>query len=260
MSGRGDQGRRWTRGAAALALAVVSHAAPGLMSTAEAQIGGLPSPFMSSSVETWSGAEATRHSWSMYTGATWAPLGKVTDEGLRLRLVGGYGQYRYSAPIDRTPTSIYGTVAFADLLVGTQMAFGPLTLKAFAGAAFESHTLDPIDTDNAVLGPARGAKWVVEGWLNLTPTLWVQADLANSTAHDGYFRRVRLGWRLTNTVSIGVEGGSFGNASSRNENGRGGAFARYEWLGGELSVSGGLSGDIAAPRNPYGTVMYMTRF
>ena len=55
-----------------------------------------------------------------------------------------------------------------------------------------------------------------------------------------------------------IASGAFGNAAS--DSGRGGGFARYEWLGGEMSVSGGISGDIERPRNPYGTVMYLMRF
>ena len=225
---------------------------------AQAQIAGLPAPFLSNSAEIWTGVDATRHAWSTYAGATWAPAGKLTDPGLRLRAGGGYGEYRYAAKIGRETLSIYGTAAFADLLVGYQMAFGNLTLKAFAGGAFDGHLLEPFDQNNKVNGSATGAKLVGEAWLNITPATWAQLDASYATAHSAYFSRLRLGFRVTHGISVGLEGGSFGNEASRN--GRGGAFARYEWLGGELSVSGGVSGDIAAPRNPYGTLVYLMRF
>lgn len=242
------------RGAAWCVLALVAGLAP----QAHAQIAGLPSPFLSGRAETWTGAEATRHSWSTYTGVNWAPFGKLGEDGIRLRLSGGYGEYRYAARVDGVTQSIYGTAAFADLLVGYQMAFGGLTLKAFAGATFDGHLLDPFDETNKTEGAATGVKGAIESWLNLSPSSYAQLDLSYGTAHSTYNSRARLGYRLTNTISLGLEGGAFGNAAGRN--GRGGAFVRYEWLAGELSLSGGMSGDLAAPRNPYGTLVYRTWF
>ena len=142
------------RGAAWCVLALVAGLAP----QAHAQIAGLPSPFLSGRAETWTGAEATRHSWSTYTGVNWSPFGKLGEDGVRLRLSGGYGEYRYAARVDGVTQSIYGTAAFADLLVGYQMAFGGLTLKAFAGATFDGHLLDPFDETNKTEGTATGVK------------------------------------------------------------------------------------------------------
>ena len=59
-------------------------------------------------------------------------------------------------------------------------------------------------------------------------------------------------------LSLGLEAGAFGNLASRD--GRAGGFIRYEWASGEVSASGGVTGDIARPRTPYATVMYLTRF
>lgn len=234
-----------------LSIALVFSSAP-----AHAQFAGLRPPFFSGTAEAWAGADATRNAWSSYTGFNWAPFGKLVDAGWRMRLAGGYGEYRYEG--GRPRQSIYGSAAFADLLVGYQMAFGDLTLKAFAGATFDGHLLAPFDETNPVNGSATGAKAVVESWLNLSPSAWLQVDGAYGTAHAGYTTRVRIGWRAMHSISLGVEGGAFGNEASRSS--RGGAFVRYEWLAGELSVSGGVSGDIAEPRNPYGTFVYLTRF
>lgn len=226
--------------------------------SAHAQFAGLPAPFLSNKAEFWSGAEATRHAWSSYAGVTWSPLGKLAEDGVRLRVGGGYAQYGYPIQVGRQSISIYGTAAFADLLMGYQMGVGALTLKAFAGASFDGHVLEPFDEGNKVNGSATGAKAALEGWLNITSTTWAQLDASYSTAHSVYSSRVRLGYRVTHGISAGLEGGAFGNEVSKG--GRGGGFVRYEWLGGEVSLSGGVSGDIAAPRNPYGTVVYLTRF
>jgi Cellulose biosynthesis protein BcsS len=218
----------------------------------------LPSPFMSRAVEMWSGAEATRHAWSSWAGVNWSPFGTVDRDGFRVRLGGGGGQYRYSGSIDGVPQSIYGSSAFADLLVGYQMGLGSVTVKAFAGAAFDGHLLDPFDERNPVNAAATGAKGVLEAWVNLSLATFAQVDLGYTTAHDTYSSRVRLGYRLTDELSLGLEGGAFGNAAS--DNLKAGVFARYAWYGGEISASGGVSGDIAARQNPYGSLVYLKRF
>ncbi len=219
---------------------------------------GLPTPFVSQAVEWWSGADAIRHSWSTYSGVNWAPFGKIADDGMRLRVSGGYGEYRYSGWVDGRTDRIYGTAMFADVLAGYQMGLGGLTLKAFAGATFDGHVLSAFDANNPVNGKVTGAKGVLEGWLSITTSTWAQVDLAYGTAHASYNSRLRVGHRVATGVSLGVEGGQFGNEASDNR--RLGGFARYDWLGGEVSVSGGMSGDIAAPRNPYGTLVYMMKF
>src|SRR5437870_2497512 len=48
--------------------------------------------------EFWTGAQAYDHVWSLYSGSTVAPFGSVQEDGVRLRLVAGYGADRYSGP------------------------------------------------------------------------------------------------------------------------------------------------------------------
>jgi hypothetical protein len=149
-------------------------------------------------------------------------------------------------------------VTFADFLVGYQARFGTATIKAFAGANADLHDLVPDDPDNSVRGDAIGWKAVLEGWLDITPTAWTALDLAFASGHDNYFSRLRVGYRLWPELSLGLEAGAFGNAES--ESGRGGAFVRYQWEGGEISVSAGVSGDIQEPTNPYGSVVWLSRY
>src|SRR5690606_38940080 len=129
---------------------------------------------------------------SIYSGLTWAPVDSIDRDGFRFRAGGGSGSYRYRGPVGGQPASIYGTPAFADLLVGYQMGVGPLTLKAFVGASFDGHALQPHDTANALAGYRTGVKGVLEGWLNLTPRAWAALDLAAATAHSHYYSRLRL--------------------------------------------------------------------
>lgn len=218
-----------------------------------------PSPFAWGASETWTGGDASRNGRALYSGATWAPFGLLQDQGWRVRLSGGYGEYRYRSVISGEPQSVYGTVAFADLLAGYQFNLGPVTIKAFAGATFDGHVLAPFDETNPVNDLAAGAKGVLEGWWNVTPALWLSFDLSGATAHKAHGTRVRVGYRVIPDVSLGVEGGIFGNEASDTK--RAGGFARYEWGGGEISASGGVSGDYnAKPRTPYATLVYLSRF
>lgn len=55
--------------------------------------------------------------WSIYSGAQYAPFGGVQQDGVRLRIVGGYGDHAT------------GTVAFTDVLAGYHLQLGTLTIK-----------------------------------------------------------------------------------------------------------------------------------
>ena len=178
----------------------------------------------------WSGGEGTRNAWSTYTGLTWSPFGKLASDGLRIRATGGYGEYRYSGTAEGMQQSIYGTAAFADLLVGYQIGLGALTVKAFAGGNFDGQLLQPFDEANKAGTSASGAKVVLEAWYSLTDRTWAQLDLSWSSAHGGYGSRLRAGYRvrqrMLEDLSVGVEAGAFGNDGG--DNGRAGAFVQVE--------------------------------
>ncbi len=210
------------------------------------------------SIEIWAGADGTSHAWSLYSGLTYAPFGPLANDGWRVRMVGGYGEYRYQGGAQVQNATVDGSVTFADLLVGYQTRYAATTIKAFAGINADLQHLDPDDPDNAVNGDEIGWKAAVEGWVDVNPTTWAALDLSFASAHESFSSRLRLGYRIWPELSLGIEAGAFGNAES--ESGRGGAFVRYEWAGGEISVSAGVSGDIASPTNPYGALVWLTRY
>ena len=217
-----------------------------------------PKPETPPSFESWLGVEATPDVWSVYSGVTWAPAGSVREDGVRVRVASGVGAYRYRTFIDGVRYRIYGVTGFGDVLGGYQAALGALTIKAFAGVTYDGHALRPDDPSNAVDDGKIGGKAVLETWLNLGPGDWVSLDLSGASAHQTYYSRLRLGHRLTPQLSVGLEGGAFGN--EKTDNGRGGGFIRYEWDKGEISASGGVTGDIAKPTTPYATLLYLSRF
>lgn len=228
-------------------------------------------------MEVWAGADASATSWLVYTGATVAPFGGIYDNGWRVRTVAGYGEYNYSyarEKVDRrgrSKTSEHlsfdGTTTYSEGLIGYLQRFGPLTAKAFGGVSSISHEIEPFDHGNDVFGPEVGPKAVLELWLNVGNSAWTSVDLSWTSAHDTRAARVRTGYRVVPTVSTGLEAGFDANSQALDwTTGEGsfGAFLRYEWNGGEISASGGISGQVDGnleiPTAPYGTINWIAHY
>ena len=212
--------------------------------------------------EVSAGAEATRNSWSAYSTLTVAPFSTIDVDGFRLRTSGGYGRYRYEGFRDigksRVPTEFGGITSFTDLMLGYQMQIARTTLKGFLGGAGITHLITPNDRENAVTGLAIGFKATIETWTDLTDEFWLSADGSWTQAHETYGSRVRGGWRVLPEVSIGAEAGLHGNATF--DGGRGGLFVRYAPDWGEISISGGVMGDIDKPDAPYGSLNVLLKY
>ena len=226
--------------------------------------------------EIWLGADVGAHNWLVYSGGTYAPWGDIHADGFRLRATTGYGHYDYHW--DRA-TKVDVDKAYADALVGYQLRYGELTAKAFAGWAI----LSDLDVPSATVRKARfntGFKTALELWLNLGSQAWTSLDLAYADTRQTWSIRSRIGYRMLPTVSVGLEGivnhSSLVGQVQINKvteqlagNARVGAFVRYEWFGGEISASGGLTGDINGDLgnldllqrpSPYGTLNWIIQF
>ena len=212
--------------------------------------------------ETWTGASATQHAWSLYAGLTVAPFGDIRKSGFRLRTVAGYGRYRYDGNllINRqvVPTVFRGTVTFAELLAGYQVRWGPLTSKVFAGYYAELHVISPYNPSSHSHGRAEGIKLALENWLDFGGRWWASLDGSWTSANTSYWTRMRAAYRVWPKLSAGLEIGALGNVEF--DAGRLGAFLRYETDNGELSASGGVSGDYAAPTNAYVSLNWLSRY
>jgi Cellulose biosynthesis protein BcsS len=202
-----------------------------------------------------------------------APFGSVQEDGLRLRLVAGYGADRYSGPRaiggGSHIVTFSGTGSFAEALGGYQQQLGPLTAKVFAGIATADRRIRPDDPETAIHGAGLGGKMALETWLNLGEAAWTSVDLSWGSLYQSYAARARLGWRLTPALSAGLEAGAAGNIEC--DIIRAGAFVRYELASGEISLSGGATNDKLRDGNggllsaaqagaPFAIVSWLTRF
>ncbi len=227
--------------------------------------------------EVWAGTDISQHVWLVYSGTTLAPFSDIHEDGLRLRFVGGYGQYKY---VSHSIAHNFRSITFnadtnsADALIGYLKRMGPLTAKAFVGASAINHIIHPVDLQNRAQGLDIGVKGVLEFWLNIGDNAYASLDLAWSQAHNTRSARTRIGYRLMPKLSVGVEAGVnidrqgeykiveevLSHRNTPLDYARGGAFARFEWFGGEIAVSGGLLGDFTQHKSPYGTVNWITQF
>jgi len=245
--------------------------------------------------EVWAGADVSSDVWLAYTGVTWAPWGGIHDQGIRFRAAGGYGQYKYTGNVwdaasgEAVRQTFHANTYYSDLLVGYLMRFGELTAKGFIGASIVDHDISPFDEETVVIGAETGVKGVVELWLNMGDRGWGSLDLSWSSAYDTRTARTRLGYRFWPNLSLGLEGGINvdDQADCRMEKpgakgcrtpsddtiapsdlldyARAGAFARYEWGQGELSLSAGALGDSFSRDgkteiSPYVTLNWLTQF
>jgi hypothetical protein len=222
--------------------------------------------------EFWAGAQAFKHAWSLYTGTTVAPFADIQEDGVRLRVVGGYGAYRYAGPravgVSSQIVHFKGTVSFSDALVGYQKQLGPVTVKAFAGLTTAQYHVAPDDPETTIRGPGVGGKAALETWWNIADRAWSSVDVSWATLHDSYAARARLGWRFLPALSAGLEVAGAGNREV--DTVRAGGFLRYEWTTGELSASGGLSNDrlwqgvdrssVTHSNAPFATLSWLARF
>ncbi len=221
--------------------------------------------------EVWAGADVTASGWSAYGGLTAALFGDIRDSGWRLRASASYGEYRYTRSywdadaVKEVNLRFIGHRRSIDTLLGYQFAWGPATVKAFAGLTQEqkldtAHEGSPIalDDENGFQGERFGVKLALETWTRLSDWGFIQADVAWSQPVEAYSGRLRLGYRLGQSWSIGPELATYGNLIP--DHGRIGAFARFEWGSGEISVSAGTVGDRFDANQSYGTVSALVRF
>jgi len=213
-----------------------------------------PPPEGVGSHEIWAGGDAGAHNWLVYSGGTYAPWSDIHGDGFRLRATSGYGAYDYrlSVPGGATSARVRVNKTYGDVLAGYQMRFGDLTAKVFGGWSFLDDTITVPFYGARGIHSASGMKGALELWLNLGAKGWTSLDANYADTQQTWSVRSRVGYRVLPTVSIGAEG--VFNAIDRNGlvaqsvpvasavgDLRVGGFVRYEWFGGEISASGGVS-------------------
>lgn len=219
-------------------------------------------PYQPGWVEIWAGADASAQTWLVFSGVTVAPYSNVYEDGLRLRVSGGYGGYTYTGERRSELHVFTARTSYAEALVGYLKRLGPITAKAFVGISAIEHEIAPFDPDNPVQGQEIGPKVAAELWINMGASAWGQVDASWTSAHNTSGARVRTGYRVWGDTSFGLEGAL--HANDLGEDLRGGVFTRFAWNGGEFSIGGGYAGrfleEAKELKDPYATATLLLQF
>ena len=218
--------------------------------------------------ESWIGVEAYRRAVSAYSGATSAPFNNLRQDGFRLRVVAGNSLYNYTSgrydPVSDNNVWVRyrGLGRFIDVLPGWQFSGGETTVKAFIGYDYQSNIVGPYDPDLKIQRTASGVKGALEIWQNWTPKTWSSVDLSVARANITYSAQVRSGVRFeafgTAGWSIGPEFAQVGNTQTTLR--RAGLLLRYEDLGYEFTISGGVARSNNDVPTGYVNAQYLRRF
>jgi len=238
--------------------------------------------------ETAIGADMIGNGAGTYTTSTTALFSTLQQDGLRFRLSGGGGRYSYNGVAGRDgslrPQRYSSQVGYADALVGYQFRFGQLTAKAFVGGSFRTHVETPFDPSVDVPAQTVSPRGVLELWFDISPRAFASLDvgltdgrtqpdasaqtssrarIAWNEGRRSATARTRIGWRLLPKLAFGFEGGGTADGdwayAAKSNSGYGGAFVRYEWVRGELSLSGGARTDSVNPTSEYVTLNLLFR-
>ena len=257
-------GLRFSCGIKVSAAAVIAALAAGTLPFCSEAMAEEPAaePYVPGWREVWGGADVSSHAWLIYSGITVAPYGNVYEDGLRLRVTGGYGGYVYAGE-RRTQQQLFNArTSYAEALVGYQKRLGPITAKGFLGISAIEHEIEPFDPENPVQGQKIGPKLAAELWINMGEQAWGQVDVSWTSAHNTASARARAGYRIWGDASIGLEGAIYAN--DLGEDVRAGLFTRYAWQGGEFSIASGFAGrfldEADALRDPYTTATLLLQF
>ncbi len=207
----------------------------------------------------WFGAQLLGKDWAGYTGTTSTFFGRsIREDGWRLRVVSGYGQYSYDdwlhSGASPEMTRFEGQHGFADVLLGYQYKLDRWTLKGFAGIASGGHTVTPHDPNNDAIGYAYGFTGALEAWFSISDQSWLSLNFSYSSLADSFNLTARYGRRLWRPMSLGLELSAVGNEDYATR--RAAAFGRYEWSTGAVRLSAGAALDRDNEIKPYAALNY----
>jgi hypothetical protein len=237
-----------------------------------------------------SGSSVAPQCRSAYDSITWAFGQPMTEEGFRVRLTSANGVYAFFRQEEVYDPRAHGGVVsvpkvgksvFADALVGYTMNYGSLWISAFGGAAYEERVVDGDGAAQQSLAP----EVAMDLWIRAGDTAWFSANVnyvtnlgaakANVSVINGqsvgggagvnaeqYSGSLRFGVRTLEFIGfaldLGPEVAESGDAESHRRHA--GSFAKVNYWGTEMTVSGGVEGEVWRPDGYYASVGVFRRF
>ena len=159
------------------------------------------------------GVDIAHNSNISWFGATTAPSNTLDEDGMRVRLLGGFGHYRYRAQALIGGENV-GKFSTGELQIGKRLSFDPIMISAYGGLEIKNYGLDLPDPDNPANGTKYGAKGTLEIYARLNPNWFVTGYGNISSVYNNYSARVSINHELARYFTLGIEGGTAGDNRS----------------------------------------------
>jgi hypothetical protein len=188
-------------------------------------------------VDIFGGFSIQPYSQYGYAGGVAALNGNITTNGFLTRLSIGVGGYSYQTlPGMRQAVSLQQS----DAMLGYQFYLGATRLIASGGVELMNH--ENADQNAVERGATIGGKGLIEVYSPFSEKVfgWGMATLSSN--YTSYFSKAKVGYRLTDRISIGPEGMAQGS-TQYDQTSAGGAVS-WRVLGVELQLSGGYLWDL----------------
>lgn len=138
---------------------------------------------------------------------TIAPYSTLEKSGLRLRLAGLGGVYKYERAASATlpRADIEGTLADGAVMVGYEWVMKKATIAAFAGGEIVNNSISPDDPNNTVKGTNGGLRIGVDAYILPTDTTMISGVAYYSTNNSAYYGRLKFGMAFADHLYVGPE-------------------------------------------------------
>jgi hypothetical protein len=222
----------------------------------------LPLPRIADRADAFSGIDMTMDSIFAWAGATYAARGRLDEDGLRLRMAGGTGFYRYrnaALPGGENRAMVFS----GEFLAGYRHRFGPIIASVYGGVHAEQQTLRMPDPSNPTAGGETGIKLAGEIYSHLLSQYVVNAFATISSVHGKYNMRASISRAFEFPLShgiwaLGIEAGALGDRRASEI--RLGLAAAMTWQRRILAFAGGITDRSDKGRGAYATLSIYAPF
>ena len=181
---------------------------------------------------------------------TIAPFSRSDESGMRLRIGGLAGYYKYTATAPGIG-NVTGREMAGYALGGYEWVRKNMTFAVYGGVEVQNRTLSKPDPNNNAVGASWGFKTAIDFYANPTSYTMVSGNFTYSTNYNAYYARMKAGIAVASQIFVGPEVLFLGDDFYRQW--RVGAHVTGVKLGAlQIGVSGGFVSDRRNGRGAYG--------
>lgn len=200
------------------------------------------------------GASDSMFAWS---GLTYAPRGRLDEDGFRIRVAGGVGIYRYRTGNVPGGANEAGVMS-GELLGGYRRTFGRAIVSGYLGFHIEEQRLRAPDPSNPTAGTEAGIKGTIDVYSRLWAHYVATAFATGSTVHGKYNIRGAFQREFNERWAAGLETAFLGDARANEV--RVGPVVSLTWHRKIVALSAGFLDNSDKGSGGYGTLSVYSPF